>query len=91
MNTMTITSQFRPQQTSLGTYFVGRVKVAGEEFRIEGDLNKAWLNIIDSHSRQESCVIEDGYIIHEGGEWITEQWTDADWNAMNLHVAQAKA
>jgi len=91
MNTLTITSPLRPQQTSLGTYFVGRVEVANEEFRIEGDLDKAWLNIIDSHSRQESCVIEDGYIVHEGGEWITEEWTDADWASMNLHVAQAKA
>lgn len=70
---------------------MGRVEVAGEEFRIEGDLDKAWLNIIGDDGRQESCVIEDGYIVHEGGEWITEHWTDEDWDAMNLHVAQAKA
>ena len=91
MKTLTIASPLRPQHTACGLYFVGRVKVAGEEFRIEGDLDKAWLNIIGDDGRQESCVIEDGYIVHEGGEWITEHWTDEDWDAMNLHVAQAKA
>lgn len=91
MNTLTITSPLRPRQTSLGTYLVGMVEVAGEEFRIESDLDKTWFSVIDNHSRQESCVIEDGYIVHAGGEWITEQWTDEDWDTMNLHVAQAKA
>lgn len=91
MNTLTITSPLRPQHTACGTYFVGRVEVAGEEFRIESDLDKTWFSVIDDNSRQESCVIEDGYIIFKSGEWVTEKWTDADWASMNLHVAQAKA
>ena len=77
--------------SSCGPVLRGQVEVAGEEFRIEGDLDKTWFSVIDENSRQESCVIEDGYIVFKSGEWVTEKWTDADWDAMNLHVAQAKA
>ena len=91
MNTLTIISPLRPQYTACGTYLVGRVEVANEEFRIEADLDKTWFSVIDENSRQESCVIEDGCIVFRSGEWVTDKWTDADWDAMNLHVAQAKA
>lgn len=94
MNTLSTVSKLQivfPLRNNGQDYLGGMVEVAGEAFRIKGDLAKTWLNIIDADGRQESCVIEDGYIVHESGEWVTEHWTDEDWKAMNLHLAQAKA
>lgn len=91
MTTLKIDCPIRPNWTSHGNCLKGIVEVAGETFRIEADLDKTWLNIIDDNSRQESCVIEDGYIVFKSGEWVTEKWTDADWDAMNKYVAQVNS
>lgn len=92
MKTLTILSPLHETMSSCGPVLRGYVEVAGEEFQIEADLEKTWLNILDDNSRQESCLIdEDGDILSEGGEWVTEKWTDEDWKSLNLHVAQAKA
>lgn len=91
MTTLKIDCPIRKNWTSHGNYLKGIVEVAGEPFRIEADLDKTWLNIIDDNSRQESCVIEDGCIISKSGEWVTEKWTDADWDALNRYVAQVNS
>ena len=81
-------ADLKPTVTACGTFLVGTVEVAGKEFRIEADIEKTWLSIIDDDSRQESCVIdEDGDVISESGECVTDEWTDADWSDLTKFAA----
>jgi hypothetical protein len=58
--------------------------------RLEMDLEKTWLNIIDSESHCESCVIDaDGDVVSESGETATNHWTDADWASITNAVKNA--
>jgi hypothetical protein len=77
---MTTLKPLKNQATSCGNFLVGAVEVQGKEYRIEADLELTWLSIIDGESRQESCVIdEDGDVISDSGECVTNDWTDEDW------------
>jgi hypothetical protein len=58
--------------------------------RLEMDLEKTWLNIIDHESHCESCVIDaDGDVVSESGETVTNHWTDADWASITNAVKNA--
>jgi hypothetical protein len=58
--------------------------------RLEMNLEKTWLNIIDSESHCESCVIDaDGDVVSESGEIVTNDWTDADWASITNAVKNA--
>jgi hypothetical protein len=55
--------------------------------RLEMNLEKTWLNVIDSESRCESCVIDaDGDVVSESGEVVTNDWSDADWRIVTNAV-----
>jgi len=85
---MKILAPLKPQVTACGTYRVGRIEVAGQEFRIETDRNRTWLSIIDEQGRQESCVIDaDADVISESGEHVTTDWTDSDWSDLTKFAA----
>lgn len=80
---MTILKPLRNQLTSCGNYLIGHVEVSGREYRIETDLDKTWLNIIDDESRQESCLIDErGEVVTDSGEYITQDWNDQDWKQL---------
>lgn len=84
---MTTLSKLNEMAGSCGNYLRGTVEVAGKEFRIEADVNKTWLNIIDQDSRTESCVIdEDGDVISESGEHVTQDWSPDDWRELTKYA-----
>lgn len=86
---MTTLKPLTSQVTSCGNYFIGAVEVKGKEYRIEADLEKTWLSIIDGESRQESCVIDEvGDVLSDGGECVTGDWSDEDWKALTSYAAK---
>jgi len=70
--------------TSCGNVLRGTVEVKGQEYTIEAELGNSrpalnWVNIIDQDSRVEACIIDGKDVVSNGGEYVTEDWTDADW------------
>lgn len=87
MNTIT---PLKNRITACGNCLIGNVEVHGKEYRIEADLEKTWLSIIDEESRHESCLIDDdGDVISDSGEYITDGWTDKDWQELRDYVVKA--
>jgi hypothetical protein len=84
MNTI---EPLKKQVTSCGAFLIGRIETHGKGYRIEADLEKTWLSILDEESRQESCLIDaDGAVISDSGEYVTDGWTDKDWHELNDYV-----
>ncbi len=76
---MKTTSNLHEVFTSCGNVLRGIVQVNDRDYTIESD-GAEWLNIIDSEGRCENCVIdEDGDVIAESGECVTQEWTAGDW------------
>ena len=81
-----ITPDFHEVVSSCGNVLRAEFKSC----RLEMDLERTWLNIIDSESHCESCVIDaDGDVVSESGEIVTNDWTDADWASMTNAVKNA--
>jgi len=77
------TSIFKETITAHGNIYAAEFK----GFRVEMNLDKTWLNIIDSESRCECCVINaDGDVVSETGEVVTENWSDADWQNLSTAI-----
>lgn len=73
--------------TSCGNAFRGVVEVAGKEFILEASLDKKHLQIIDENSSCETCLIDEvGDVIFNGGEYVTGEWTPADWSELTEFV-----
>lgn len=86
---MKIITPLKKTVTSCGTYLIGHVEVNGKQYRLEADIDLTWLNIIDDDGRQESCLIdEEGNVISDSGEYITQDWTDVDWKSLNTCAAK---
>ena len=84
MNTVII---FYETATSCGNIYRAHASVQGKAFTFEMDLNRSWVNIIDSDSRVESCAITEGEdVVSEGGEYVTENWTESDWKNLTSAV-----
>lgn len=84
---MTTLKPLTNQVTSCGNFLIGAVKVNEQEYRIEADLEKTWLSIIDGEGRQESCLIdEDGDVVSDSGECVTEDWSDEDWRHLTTYA-----
>ena len=84
---MTPVKPLKNQLTSCGNFLIGHVEVNGNEYRIETDLEKTWLSIIDDEGRQESCIIDaDGDVITDSGEYVTQDWSDEDWKALTAYA-----
>jgi hypothetical protein len=78
---MNIKTEWNEVVTACGNVLRGLVEVAGKEFRLEMNLEKTHLQIIDQDSRCETCSVgEDGDVIADGGEFVTGDWTDSDWS-----------
>ena len=59
------------------------VKVLGEYFTLDVGLDNKSIKIIDCEGRCEVCVInEDGDVVSESGENLTEEWPDSEWKAL---------
>jgi hypothetical protein len=71
--------------TACGNVLRGGVQVNGRDYIIESD-GETWVNIIDDKSCCETCVIDGKDVIAEGGEYVTGDWTDADWTAFTAFV-----
>ena len=55
----------------------------GEEFRIEGDTEGEWLNVIDSEGRVEQFEFDGNDCVSTGGEYVTKDWSSEDFEALN--------
>lgn len=81
-------AKFSEVVTACGNIFRAHITVSGQEFTLEMGLDRKWVNIIDSESRCEHCGIdEDGDVISDGGEYVTEAWTEADWKNLTNAVS----
>lgn len=84
---MNLIKPFKNQVTSCGNFLVGQIEVAGQEFRIEANLELTWLSIIDDEGRQESCLIDaEGDVISDSGECVTEAWSAQEWKELTLYA-----
>lgn len=63
----------------------GHVEVNGQEFRVESDGEK-WVHVINEESRCETCKIVGNDVVTDGGEFVTEAWTDDDWTEFREFV-----
>jgi hypothetical protein len=71
-----------------GNVLRGVVFVGGKEFRIETDLEKTRIQIIDSAYCCETGEIDaDGDVITQAGECVTQEWHADDWTALTAFVA----
>jgi hypothetical protein len=84
---MTIVSELHEVVTAHGNALRGNIEVGGKEFRIETDVEKTHIQIIDSDSCCETGEIDaDGDVIAQGGECVTQDWTADDWSALTAFV-----
>jgi hypothetical protein len=85
-----VTSEVEPESPEFSEVVSSCGNVLRAEFkgcRLEMNLEKTWLNVIDSESRCESCVIDaDGDVVSESGEVVTNDWSDADWRIVTNAV-----
>ncbi len=64
----------------------GEFEANGKSYRIESD-GTTWVNVIDEDGACEGFRFdEDGACIAESGEFLTGEWTDADWRRFNEAV-----
>lgn len=84
---MTTLNPLTNQVASCGNYLIGAVKVNEQEYRIEADLEKTWLSVIDAEGRQESFLIdEDGDVVSNSGECVTGDWSNEDWKQLTAYA-----
>lgn len=93
MNTSTLKTihNLHDVVTACGNVLRGHIEVNGREYTIEAELGNErpaldWVNIIDNDSRCEACIIDGKDVVSNGGEYVTGDWTDADWKAFNAFV-----
>jgi hypothetical protein len=85
-----VTSEVEPEAPDFREVVSSCGNVLRAEFkscRLEMNLEKTWLHVMDSESRCESCVIDaDGDVISESGEVVTNDWSEADWKIVTNAV-----
>ena len=78
---MKIVNKLHEVVSAHGNILRGDIEVSGKEFRVESDLAKTWVNIIDDSGSCEGFgVDEEGDVIAESGEFLTGDFQDADWS-----------
>jgi hypothetical protein len=81
---------FHRVMSSCGIIYRATASIASQDYRLDLDLAKTWMNIIDQDIRCESCAIdEDGDVISVSGECVSQEWTDSDWQTLTTAAAAA--
>lgn len=83
---MKVIRQLNEVSSACGNVLRGSVEIGGEEFRLEANLTKTHLQVINEKSDCETFTVAYDGITAEGGEFITGEWTDADWQELTSYI-----
>ena len=89
---MTTIKNLHEVVSQCGNVLRGTVEVGGKEFRIECDMDKTHIQIIDENGSCETGEIDaDGDVVAQGGEFVTETWNACDWSELTEFVGAKKS